>query len=138
MAQGSIISAVISSQTIGAANNTIEDVTCDSSVFVGAAVRMDSSGTAYNALADSLDNSNVLGICESKSTSVKCIIRVGGVSDSIYSGLDVTKEYFLSDSSAGDISTTVPSASGSVILKIGQPFSSTTFAFMKGQRTVRA
>lgn len=118
-------------------NVTIENVPCLASVYVGAAVIMDGTGTANNALADSLANSNVIGIVESKSSTTVCTIRVIGVTSAIFSGLDVTKEYYLSDSVAGGISTTIPTASGHVVLRIGQPFSDEEFLVVRGQRTVR-
>jgi len=108
-------------------------------VAVGNAVRMNSGGTAINALADSTANANVIGVVESKSTSVLCNIRVLGVTEgAIFAGLDVTKKYFLSDSVAGTMVTTPPTASGSVILKIGQPFSATALLVLVGEGIVRA
>ena len=98
---------------------------------------MNTSGTAQNAIADSLANSNMIGICESKSSINVCDIRVLGTTGALYSSLDTTKEYYLSDSTPGQITTTIPSASGHVVLKIGQPFSSTEMLVLKGQRTVR-
>lgn len=122
---------------IGGANVVLLNVTCLSSVYVGAAVRMTSGGTAVNAQADALANANVIGIVEGKPTSTTCNIRVMGVSDAIFAGLDVTKEYYLSDAVAGQLTTTIPTASGSVVLKLGQPFSATEFLMNKGQQVVR-
>lgn len=118
-------------------NAVLENVTCLSSVYVGAAVIMNGSGVAENALADSLANSNVIGIVESKSDSTTCTIRVAGVTLDLYVGLDVSKEYFLSDTVAGDITTVVPTTSGHVKIKVGQPFSTETFLYLKGERVVR-
>lgn len=115
----------------------LNNVPCDISVFVGAAVRMQASGTAVNALADSLTNANVIGIVQSKPTSTTCNIRVTGVSLSVFAGLDVTKEYYLSDTVAGQITTTIPISSGHVVLRIGQPFSSSELLMNKGQAVVR-
>jgi len=122
---------------VSQANVVIEDVPCNSSVYVGAVVRM-SSGTAINAIADSVINSNMIGVCESKSSSVLCNVRVLGISLAIFSGLDETKEYFLSDTVEGGITTTIPTTSGHVVLKIGQPYSTTEMLILKGQRSVRA
>ena len=127
----------IDPNTLGSANVVIVNVPCLSSVYVGAAVRMDSGGTAQNAIADSLANANVIGIVESKDGLNLCNIRVLGVSASIFAGLDVTKEYFLSDSVAGQITTTSPTTTGHVMLKLGQPFSATEFLVNKGQQVVR-
>lgn len=128
---------LIDPANLGGANVVLNDVPCNASVFIGAAVRMTSGGTAVNAIADSVANSNVIGIVEAKSSSTLCNIRVVGVSLAVFSSLDVTKEYYLSDSVAGQLVTTIPTASGHVVLRLGQPFSATEFLFNKGQYTVR-
>lgn len=116
----------------------LKNVPCASSVYIGAAVRM-SGGTAINAIADSLINSNIIGIVESKPSINQCNIRVAGLTEgNIFSGLDETREYFLSDSLAGGLTTTPPSASGSILLRVGQPYDSQTLLCIKGQRVVRS
>jgi hypothetical protein len=120
----------------GDANNVLRDVDCDSSVFIGAAVRMNSSGVAINAKADNQANSNVIGIAESKSSSVLCNIRVAGVTGEIFTGLDVTKLYHLSEVTSGNMQTGVPVNTGEVKIKIGQPFSDKKFLVQKGEPTV--
>jgi len=127
----------ISDLPSGNANVVLADTTCLASVFVGAAVIMDVGGFAVNAQANSLANSNVIGVVEAKSSSTLCDIRVLGVSLSVFTGLDVAKVYFLSDSVAGLITDAPPTASGSIILSVGQPFSATEMLINKGQRTVR-
>jgi len=122
----------------GGANAVIAGVSCQSSVFVGAAVYMTSGGVATNAIATSLTESNVIGIVEAKATLNECTIRVSGTTESIYSSLDVTKEYFLSDSVAGEMITIIPTASGHIVLRLGQPYSEEQLLFMKGNRVVRA
>lgn len=135
MSQGSTISATLS--VLGAANVVLTNVPCDASVFVGAVVRMN-TGVAYNALADSADNSNMIGIAERKATSTLCDVRVlGVVSYDIYSGLDETKEYYLSDVTPGLITTTIPIAPGHIVLKVGQPYSTERMLVLKGIRMER-
>lgn len=119
-------------------NVIIDNVTCLSSVYIGALVKMNGSGVAENAQADVVANSNVIGVCEAKASSTICTIRVCGVTTAIYAGLDPTKEYFLSDTVAGGITTTPPTSSGNVVLKIGQPFSATEMLVLKGTRLVRS
>lgn len=119
-------------------NIIIPNVDCEASVYVGAAVVTNSSGVARNALADSLANSNVIGIVESKESAVKCTIRVVSLTGSIFLGLDVTKEYYLSDTVPGGLQILPPTDSGTVRLKLGQPFDETRFIIMKGERMVRA
>ena len=137
MAQGGIISSTLPSDAFAeTANVFITNVACHSSVYVGAIVRM-SSTTAVNALADTEGNSNMIGICETKLSTNVCNIRVLGVSGELYSSLDVTKEYYLSDSVAGGITTSIPTTSGHIVLKIGQPYTDKKLLVLKGQRSVR-
>ncbi len=119
-----------------AANVLLSGVVCDPSVYVGSAVYIDNSGTAFNAIATSMATSNVIGIVESKQGSGLCTIRFLGVSGNIYSGLDTTQEYFLSDTVPGAITTAIIS-SGNIILKLGQPFSSSSFLVLKGTRILK-
>lgn len=128
---------LIVTEDIGGANVVLRDVPCFASVNVGHFVRMDENGIAVRAIADSLENSNVLGCVESKSDSNLCDVRVLGITAEIFDNLDVTKEYFLSDTINGGISQTVPLISGHVRLKVGQPFSSKRMLIMKGERIVR-
>ena len=122
-----------------AANVVLLNVDCDITVYVGAAVKMDIAGKAFNALADSFANSNVIGIVEAKPSTVKCHIRVLGVtSGHIFAALDPTKEYFLSATVAGGITSTPPTGSGEIVLNLGQPFSATQFLVNKKIRMERA
>jgi hypothetical protein len=118
----------------GSPNVILTNVACDPTVYVGAWVRMDGTGTAYNALADSMANSNVIGLCEAKVTSTLCNIRVSGISEAIYTGLDVTKNYYLSPTVAGGHQTTAPSVTGQIRLALGQPFSAIEMFPFKGER----
>jgi hypothetical protein len=120
------------------ANVVLPDVDCDVSVSVGDWVRMDSFGVAQKAQADVVASSNVIGLVETKPTTTTANIRVLGVSEAIFVGLDVTKEYLLSEATAGAMTVTAPTGSGNVILKLGQPYSSTQFLVLKGERIVRA
>jgi len=121
----------------GSAGILLKNVPCDASVYVGAAVKM-VAGVAYNALADSLANSNVIGCVQAKPSTTTCDIRVTGKTIPAFVGLDETKEYFLSDVTPGLLTVTAPTSSGTIVLKLGQPFSSTEFVFYKGERFQRA
>ena len=129
--------AVGGGSTGGSPNVILTDVPCDPSVAVGDVVRM-SSGVAVQALADSFANSNSIGIIESKASTTLCNIRVLGTTGEIFTGLDETMEYYLSDTVPGAMTTTPPTATGSIYLKIGQPFSSTRLLVLKGERIERA
>lgn len=139
MSQGGIIGATSRATAASAGSLTgilLIDIPCDSSVYVKAAVYMDSGGTAFNALGDSTSTSNVIGLVESKSSSTLCDIRVSGTTPANFTGLDTTKEYFLSDTVAGEITDVAPSGTGHVILRVGQPLSATRFVVNQGQRIV--
>jgi len=116
----------------------LTNVPCDPTVYVGAAVRMDSLGTAYNAQANVEANSNVIGIVQAKSSSTLCDIRVTGATPAIFLSLDPTKEYFLSETVAGGLTITPPTGSGQIVLRIGQPLSATRLVVNKGTGFKRA
>ena len=91
-------------------DNTIENMTCDSTVAVGDVVRMNGT-TAVRAQADSFLNSKAIGICVSKSAATTCNVQVTGFTDDIFVGLTTNSIYFLSDSTPGALTTTPPTAS---------------------------
>lgn len=123
--------------SVSSANAILTNVACDATVYAGAAVRLE-SGTAYNALADSLTNSNIIGIVDSKVSATICNIRLSGTTDgNQFTGLDETKEYYLSATIAGAITDVPPSATGNILLRVGQPFDSQNMVVIKGTRTVR-
>jgi hypothetical protein len=120
------------------ANNVIYNVDCDSTVYVGAAVYMTASGIAFNGLADDVVTSNIIGIVIAKSSTTKCDIRVAGVSEELFTSLDMTKEYFLSDITPGLIDITVPTNSGHTIVTLGKPFTDKRLAVKPEFRVIRA
>jgi hypothetical protein len=119
----------------------LTNVDCDPSVVIGDWVRMSVGNILVKAQADTKDNSNVIGLVESKATSVLATVRVLGVSEPLFTGLDVTKEYFLSAMTAGSMvaqGSIDANASGNAVLKLGQPFSDTRMLVLKGERRIRA
>lgn len=84
------------------------DVVCDPTVAVGDWVRIDVTGTAVQALADVFDNAHVLGVVENKGTGTTCDVRCAGFSAQIFTSLTFTGEYFLSWTTPGAMTTTVP------------------------------
>jgi len=128
---------LVDPEGLGGANVVLRDVPCEVSVYINAVVRMLGTGIARNAIATSLADSNILGIVESKPTTTTCDVRVLGVSDSLFTGLDVTKEYFLSATVAGGMESFIPASTGNIIVKIGQPYSTTELLVTKGQRVER-
>lgn len=148
----------------GSGLEVLLDIPCDSSVYVGAAVRFDLTAEvallmsdwptlsqlttlnvttydtlAVNAIADSYENSNVIGIVESKPTPTTCNIRIQGITGNNYLGLDIFEEYFLSDIYPGAIVplAQAPTDPGTVLLKIGQPTSPRRILYFRGERVLR-
>jgi len=103
-----------SSTPIG--DNSKTGLTCDASVSIGSVVRVN-AGTIVNALANNLANSKAIGICIAKASSTECTVLFTGPTGNIYSSLDDTKPYFLSTSTPGAITTTVPTTG--YVIKIG-------------------
>lgn len=119
------------------ANAILTNIPCDAFVGVGDFVRME-EGVAVQAIADSLANSNVLGLVEQVNADSTCTIRVNGVSLSVFSSLDTGLEYYLSEVDPGKITSSAPILAGQIVLKLGQPFDSTRLIVLKGSRIVRA
>ena len=126
-----------SSSTTDSSQVTFE-TDCDASVYVGSWVRINSSSIAVNALADSVANSRVIGVVESKASTTRATIRVCGISDEIFSSLNPTLSYFLSTTTAGGMQTSVPVGSAEVIVPLGLPLTSTRFSVDIKKRLQRA
>lgn len=116
----------------------ISEVVCESDVVVGSWVRIRSDNIAVNARADSVLNSEVFGLVEEKSSSTLCVVRVAGLSKAIFTGLDVTKTYFLSNTLAGTMGLTVPTNSGEVVLGLGRSYDGERFLVQPSLRLQRA
>lgn len=149
------------SVSAGPGNDVLYSVPCETDVYVGALVKLDalspvdifiddwmtllnvvtmSSNTysviASNALADSMQNSNVIGVVQAKPTASTCDIRIYGETPDLFLGLDLSKEYYLSDTYPGSmvVYESRPFESGSIVLKVGQAASGQSFIFDRGER----
>lgn len=111
---------------------------CDASVYLGAWVYVDASGIIQNAIATSVSQSNVIGIVESKPNPTSCIVRVGGASGELFVGLVENTPYFLSATVAGEMTTTIATGSGHVVLRLGTPLSDTRVLVAPQMRMVRS
>lgn len=116
----------------------LEGVPCNSLVSVGDWVRIDSSDIAQKAQADSFPNSGAVGLVLTKPTTTTADIVVEGIAVGLFSSLDPTKDYFLSPSTSGGMTVTVPNGSGEVVFKLGSPLNATDFIVQLGQRLLRA
>jgi hypothetical protein len=138
-------------------------VDCDATVFVGAAVILTegtpvdsvmsdwtnlfflsamnyqiSTPLAVNAQADSMANSNVIGIVKNKPTSTTCDIGLPGLIPGLYFSLEVLEDYYLSDTIPGLIvkSSLKPSDPGTIVLRLGQATNNQDFLFDRFDRVV--
>lgn len=118
-----------------AANPSVD---CDPAIVAGDWLYMDGSAVAQKAQADGLVKSGVIGVCVEKvSASVAKIATPGQIAD-VFSGLDETKDYFLSAATPGGMvtNTSLPTTAGHVILNLGRPVSPTAFLVELGPRIV--
>ena len=114
-----------------------KNIPCDSTVYVGAFVYMD-SGTAYNGIATSVQTSNIIGIVISKATATTCNILLAGITPGFFVGLDDTKNYFLSETVAGAMQDFPPPATvPNILINLGKAFDDTKFKVEIGKQLVR-
>jgi hypothetical protein len=118
-------------------NVVLENVPCEPDALVSHAVRM-SAGIAIRAIANNSTNGNVIGIIENKVSSTLANVRILGLSSSIFTGLSENEDYYLSSTIAGELTTTPPTAPGSVVIRVGQAFSGTELIVLKGVRFRRS
>lgn len=141
----------------------VQVLECEPSVYEGAAVRLKRSNLVYtvmsqwpnlytlstldastydvvaaNAQADTLANSNVIGIVEEKLTETTCRVRTFGPTVEHYFGLEIEKGYYLSDVYPGLIVPYEmrPSNPGAIEIKIGTPLNSAKLICNIGQRKI--
>jgi len=116
----------------------IRRVACEASVELADAVRKNGA-VLVQALADSKLNALVVGIVVKKHTSVLCDLLCDGVTDEIFSGLDASKKYFLSHTLPGKLTTVpVPTGSGFILIKIGDPLTDTRLIIRRSQIIIRS
>lgn len=140
----------------GSGSPEISSIDCASDVFVGALVylakdnfvdysfmsewpdldsliSLDFGGpydtVARNALADNVETSDVFGIVSTKPTTTTCTISPMGEMSRTFTGLDVAKRYYLSDTVAGEFTQYAPTEIGHVKLRVGRAISPTRFLY---------
>lgn len=120
--------------SVATGDNIVFNLTCDSSVAVGDVVYVNGT-TLFPAIATSYQTSLVVGIVTSKTGSSTCDIATTGPTNAL-SGLDTSKKYFLSETTAGALQTTPPTLSGSYVIQVGKPIATTIFT-IQIQRIVK-
>ena len=97
------------------------DLTAGETLSQGQAVYINSSdGEVYKAIASgTVDQATIIGFAkENKNAGLVVTIQVGGVLS--LSGLDEGEIYFLSEASAGSITSTPPSTPGQFVTRVGE------------------
>ena len=110
---------------------------CDVSVDVEDVVIMN-SGIAVQAIASSISTGRAIGLCERKLSPTSCIVIVSGISEIGFTGLSENRDYFLSDSTPGQLIITPPSASGSVVMKLGTALTDSSFVVNRELKVIRS
>lgn len=143
----------------------LTNVVCDSSVYVGAVVRLTKDNevpanmsdwtslaaitliayteydiVAVNSQANSYPTSFSSGVVVNKPTATTCDIALAGDTGEVFIGLDVTREYYLSASIAGRLvaSFEIPNNPSNVYIRIGKAISSKRLFVDIGERILRA
>lgn len=125
----------IYSTSLGIPEFLIREVPCSAEVQVGDVVRMGTS-EVVPALADNINNCNVIGLVESLQGGI-CNIRTMGITGLIFDGLSTATDYYLSSTQPGKLTTTAPLAPGSVVLKLGQAVDSQRLLVFRSVPLVR-
>lgn len=106
---------------------TIREAIADSAMTAGQAVYSSSTGHVDLALADALATSKVAGIVtEDVNSGGTAKYAPAGAVEIDSWGLTEGSQYYLSDSVAGELVTSAPTSSGSVVQWIGRALASDT------------
>ena len=120
--------------SVASGDNTVSNLSCDSSVAVGDVVYVNGS-TVEKASALNYQQSLAVGIVVNKPGATTCDIATTGPVN-VLSGLDTSKKYFLSETTPGALQTTPPTTSGAYVVQIGKPIANTIFT-IQIQRIVK-
>lgn len=111
---------------------TLLAMTSDYYTAIGSVVYVDSSGVMQKAIATSSTTANVIGIISKKPLSDKSNIKHAGTIEGVFTGLTIGADYYLSATTAGAITTSVPS-SGNYKIKIGTAIKSNVLLIRIGE-----
>lgn len=132
MAVSKVPSKQLGFKNATSSSNILLDTPCDISVYIGAAVYLD-SGIIRNAIATSESSSYVIGFCYNKSSSASCDVILSGISAEIFASLDTSKIYFLSDTVAGGIQDSPVIVASNYLISLGKPLSDQKLVVKIGQ-----
>lgn len=113
----------LSSASVGA--TVIGTYSCPAAVAVGEAVFKTGVGDAVDKADASDPTKFAIGVVISKPIATTCVVISNGES-AVFGGLSIGATYFLSDSVAGALTTTAPTAGGSIVQKLAVAKNATT------------
>jgi hypothetical protein len=104
------------------------------------AVFIKSDGKVWKAQADAIANAQCIGMAETSiAAEAQGLVSLPGqVIEGVLSGASPGAVYYLSESTAGALTTTAPSGSGEVVLRMGVAKSADDFLLQIGEPRVRA
>lgn len=103
---------------VGAAGVVIT-MNCDVAVQVGDAVYVSSSNTASQAQADNSNTAYAIGVVTAKSAPTVCEVTLAGRAEAAAYVLTPGTRYYLSESTPGALTSTIPTGSGEYIALVG-------------------
>lgn len=103
-----------------------DDYVAGENLTSGHAVYISAADTVSRGLADAVATSEVIGFANGAVTSGGAVSLVTAGRLAAFSGLTAGARYYLSPSSAGDITTTVPTGAGEVVMLVGYAKNATT------------
>lgn len=118
--------------------DVIPDLACDTAVNVGDLVYLAADSLLKSAIATSITTSQVVGICDAKTSPGACNLRISGLSGAYLTGLIPGSKYFLSESVLGGLSPTAATSLGAVVVEIGVARTSDTLTISPQILLIRA
>jgi len=110
---------------------------CTVAEQIGDVVFESAADTVRQANAASTATMPAVGVIILKPTATTCIIAKAG-EVALFAGLMVGQEYYVSETTPGDITQDIPTGSGEVVHYVGKAKNTTTLLIDLGQPTVRA
>jgi predicted RecA/RadA family phage recombinase len=110
----------------------LEGMTSIAGTSVGDWVYLD-SGTVTPAIATTKPTSRIIGVCIAKPTATTADVQTAGITPSVFAGLTLNENYFLSEVTAGAQDLTPPTGSGEIIMLLGRAISTTQMIIELGE-----
>lgn len=119
-----VIADKVPATSIEGVSNIVFEANCTAAESAYDIVYISGSGEVRQADASDVSTGRAVGFIESKSSTTDCIVSMSGALVG-FSGLTPGANYFLSET-PGQITTTAPTASGTLVVPVGKALSETT------------